>query len=380
MTAIDATGAGYEYGRFDFHMNAEQEERARRLHASSVIIDLHFQGPTSPDVWTDELLAELLKKHPNPDTDQVLEFLPEKAVRGEYPPFRELFTLSGATAAMASCTLGEEREMLRSAYHAARVVSTFDWARRAADGGVAYWGVCAFNFLRPGQLDLIDFAHELGVLDVCDLAYNTMNFVAAGCTERYDPGLSHFGLDFVQRCNDVGVIVDTAHTGKQSTLDACKASTKPVVATHTGAERLYKIDRAKSDDEIKAIADTGGVIGAYAVSFYMGPPEADKSIELTLDNIDYIVDLVGWEHAAIGTDWPMALPPALLEPVLLPLFASIGFRPEHNMDPTATLDGFRDPRDLVNITRGLVKRGYSDDQIRGVMGENFIRVFETVCG
>jgi membrane dipeptidase len=108
--------------------------------------------------------------------------------------------------------------------------------------------------------------------------------------------------------------------------------------------------------------------------------EREKTIELTLDNIDYMADLVGWEHVAIGTDWPMALPPSLLRPVLMPLFESIGFRPEHNLDPTTALVGFRDPRDLVNITRGLVARGYDDERIRGIMGENFLRVFEEVVG
>lgn len=380
-----------DYGTYDFGLSPAQEKRARELHASSIIIDLHFQGPTSPDVWTEELLAELLERYPDPDVSQVLSFLPEKALLGEFPLFRELFQASGATTAMAECTLsGDDAELLRSAYDASRIVSTFDWARRArtaddirdakADGGVAYWGLCAFNTLRPGELDYVDKAHQLGVLDVCELAYNTMTFIAAGCTERYDPGLSYFGLAFVERCNNVGVIVDTAHTGEQSTLDACKATKKPVVATHTAAANLYKIDRAKSDDELKAIAQTGGVIGAYAVSFYIGPPEAEKTVELTLDNIDYIADLVGWEHVAIGTDWPMALPPSLLGPVLMPLFESIGFRPEHNMDPTTSLNGFRDPRDLVNITRGLVARGYPDEQVRGIMGENFLRVFEEVVG
>jgi len=222
-------------------------------------------------------------------------------------------------------------------------------------------------------------AHELGIMDVCELAYKRMTFIAAGCTERYDPGLSHFGLEFVKRCDEVGVIIDTAHTGRQSTLDACKASTEPVIASHTSAEALYRFDRAKSDEELKAIASTGGVIGVYAIPRFLGP-SGEKTIELMLDHIDYIVDLVGWEHVAIGIDWPLPLPTRLLNPLLSAAARANGFQPQHEGDRTETLLGFRDPRDWPNITRALVARGYSEDAIRGIIGENFLRVFEQVCG
>jgi membrane dipeptidase len=219
------------------------------------------------------------------------------------------------------------------------------------------------------------------VLDVVELAYNRMTFLGAGCMERYDPGLSHFGVQFVRRCNEVGVTIDTAHTGRQSTLDACWASSKPVIAGHTSAAALYECDRTKSDDELRAIAASGGVIGVYALPFFPCPPGSPpQSIELMLDHSEYIVQLVGWQHVAIGTDHPIALPPSLRRRLLLLLFESVGFRPEPTVDPTQSLTGFRDPRDLPNITRGLVSRGYTDEQIRGILGENFVRVFENVCG
>src|SRR5262249_48292355 len=160
-------------------------------------------------------------------------------------------------------------------FDASRMVSRFSWARRArteADiraakraGEIAFWGMAWLNLLRPDGLDLIEVAHELGVMDVVELTYNRMNCVATGCTERADAALSNFGLDFIRRCNQVGVIVDTSHTGRRSTLNACEASTTPVIATHTSAAALYECDRAKSDEELRAIAGTGGVIGVYAV-------------------------------------------------------------------------------------------------------------------
>jgi membrane dipeptidase len=381
-----------EYGRFDFGLSAEDEERAERLHRSSILIDLHWQGPLSPDTWTAQDLAEVDEALAGRlDLEFAWGWLTEKALRGELPRYGDLYVESGITTGLTECTLGNEEKMLREADKASRMVSSFDWSRRArsaddirdakAAGAIAFWGICAFNVLAPDQLDLVGVAHELGILDLTELAYNRQNFIAAGCTERYDPGLTNFGVDFVRRCNEVGVIVDTAHTGHQSTLDACAVSEQPVVASHTSAAALHRHDRAKTDDEFEAIAASGGVVGIYAIPFFLGPPDAENpTIELMLDHIDYVVRLVGWRHVAIGSDWPLAMPHEIQRRILMPQTASIGFRPEHKLDITSTLEGFRDPRDWRNITRGLVARGYGDEEIRGILGENFLRVFEQVVG
>lgn len=382
-----------EYGCYDFGLASGQEEAARALHESSIVIDLHFQGPLSPDVWTAEHIAELEAEldQRGADGEHAWQFLTEKALRGELPEYREMFTASGATTDHSVCALKDESTVLEAAYKAARLTRTFDWARRArtaddirrakAAGGVALWGICAQNQLRPEDLRLVAVAHELGVLDVCELAYNTMNFIGAGCMERYDAGLSRFGERFVRECNAVGVIVDTAHTGKQSTLDACEASRTPVVATHTSAEAIFPHARAKSDDEFRAIAATGGVIGVYTIPHHLGPPKGEPpTIQTMLDHIDYIAQLVGWEHVAIGTDWPIALPYDIQRRVFGPHRAEMGHPGEDEVDRSRTMIGFRDPRDLLNITRGLVSRGYGEAEVRGILGENFLRVFQQVCG
>src|SRR5947208_2009830 len=100
-----------QYGHFNFDLSSEQDERARRLHAESVIINLHFQGPLSPDVWTDELVAEVegeMAKRGD-DLGFAQSFLPERALRGEFPLYRELFTQSGVTTGLAECVLKDEQ-------------------------------------------------------------------------------------------------------------------------------------------------------------------------------------------------------------------------------------------------------------------------------
>jgi membrane dipeptidase len=115
----------------------------------------------------------------------------------------------------------------------------------------------------------------------------------------------------------------------------------------------------------------------YALPAFLGT-NRQASVEVMLDHIQYIADLVGWDHVGFGTDWPMQLPKWLAEVVLKPLLLNAGFREEHI--GLGNLVGFDDYRDFPNFTRGLVKRGFADQQIKGILGENFLKVFEAVCG
>jgi membrane dipeptidase len=211
------------------------------------------------------------------------------------------------------------------------------------------------------------------------LTYNRMDNVGTGCTERVDAGLSMFGLDVVRHCNEIGMMVDVSHCGHLTTLDACRHSKHPVNANHTAARSLHPHARGKSNEALRAIAETGGIIGVVAVPFFL-TDHPSPSIEHMLDHIDYIANLVGWQHVAIGTDWPLQAP----EDVLIRTFGSqtqsIGFRSADSIDVTRRLRGFDDCRDLPNITRGLVKRGYTDEKIAGILGENALRVMAKICG
>ena len=199
--------------------------------------------------------------------------------------------------------------------------------------------------------------------------------MGSGCTERVDHGLTYYGIEVVNKCNELGMIVDLSHTGALTTYDTCKISKSPVIANHTGSEIVYNHQRNKSDKELRAIADTGGIIGVYAVPFFLTDhPKAN--INHMLNHIDYIVNLVGWEHVGIGTDWVNTGTKDYIESIFgIEAQASIGFRPEHNINTRQNLIGFDDARDSPNITRGLVARGYSDEEIKGILVENFLRVF-----
>jgi membrane dipeptidase len=382
------------FGTFDFGLSPEDESRARKLHESAIVVDMLCQGPCGhrafrPE-WDDEIRARLAVDANLADAWNFVVELPIRHALAETDGgvLEDCWRTSGVTAGTRERDFVTWRDILASLAIANAQFGQLPWFRRALsgediraakrDGQIAGFVNSQDTVGLGTDLSLLEDARSLG-LAMIQLTYNSQNFVGTGCTERNDSGLSHFGVRFVERCTDLGMLVDTSHCGRQTTLDACKVSRRPVIASHTSAAALYEVDRAKSDEELKALADTGGVVGVYAVPFFLGPGK-EVTVEALLDHVDYLVQLVGWEHVGIGTDWPLMMSEWALEHVAQPWTQAFGFRPEHNVDALQTLVGFDDYRDFPNITRGLVARGYSDEQVRGILGENFCRVFDEVAG
>jgi membrane dipeptidase len=393
-------GKATEFATFDFGLSEAQEERAARLHAETVIVDMLFQGPCGYLAFDDELLAEVEQRRqalglgdPSGDFASAVPWVSvameaplRAAMRGD-GRFRDHWEQSGIVG--GNRQLGFDLNDVRSVAIAQVQFDAFPWLakglrasdfREAKERGQRVGYVTTQDSGSIGDVRLLDYLHDAG-LRVLGLTYNMQNRVGGGCTERTDTGVSTFGAKLIARCDELGVIVDTAHSSRSTTLDACELSRNPVIASHTTAAAVYPHDRAKGDDQLQALAATGGLIGINAVPFFLGTGDESGegvTIESMLDHIDHVTQLVGWEHVGIGTDWPLPLDRRTVE-VWEGTWGSIGFRDEHNVN-AADLIGFRDYRDFPNVTRGLVARGYSDEQVRGILGENFLRVFERICG
>ena len=143
------------------------------------------------------------------------------------------------------------------------------------------------------------------------------------------------------------------------------------------AKGVFETQRAKSDDELLALAKSGGVIGIAMTPFLITGEEV-ATMEHYLNQLDYVIKLVGWEHVGIGTDWPFQLPDWAQNYMTQYVVQFIGLRPEHRWVNKTTTQGYADCRDFINITRGLVARGYTDEQIKGILGGNWIRVMDSV--
>jgi membrane dipeptidase len=375
-------------------LTAEQEERAARLHREAIVIDLLYWGPLSHRGYTAEMEQELRDSyavHGNTMTS-IMEALHQPhrmALAGDMPELKEIWAASGITAGSLQLGVGDAESLLSSAAYLTAVTDGLDWVRKVntaddivqakAEGQLAWIGNCQPTTPISRDLTMLDHARDLG-LRMLMLTYNQQDHVGAGGTEIHDAGLSAFGRRVVQHCNDLRIVVDTAHCGPQTTMDACRYSQTPVVASHTSSRSVFAHDRGKADDVLKALASTGGVIGIVTVPFFIGAPRT-ADLNTFADHVEHVAQTVGVEHVAIGTDWPMPGPMWSLN-LVADFAAQNGFRgEEHQIDDTGyTLKGFDDYREMVNLTRVLVSRGWSDEDITAVLGGNALRVLREVLG
>ena len=141
----------------------------------------------------------------------------------------------------------------------------------------------------------------------------TQNAIGCGCLEPVDSGLSMFGKDVIRELNTQGVTIDLSHCGPRTTIDAIETSSRPVLFTHANPRKLVDNPRNKSDEQLLALADTGGVVGAVAFRSFLAPPTRSALLDDLLDHIDYLVEILGIDHVAIGTDFTEGRPEGFLE-------------------------------------------------------------------
>jgi membrane dipeptidase len=230
---------------------------------------------------------------------------------------------------------------------------------------------------REDELRLIRVFFRLGVR-MMHLTYNRRNMIGDGCGEATNASLSDFGRAVIDEMNRVGVIVDVSHSGWQTSLEAAKASKLPVVASHSGCAALNNHFRCKPDEVIRAIADTGGLLGICAVPQFLG---RSGDLNAMLDHIDYVARKFGVDHVAIATDYSYRSRAAGVEHQKIPKRRRLRAQWEAlwpiplRADPQSqrTMAWTNWPL----FTVGLVKRGYSDSDIQKIIGGNALRVVKT---
>jgi len=227
------------------------------------------------------------------------------------------------------------------------------------------------------DLDRIDIAYGLGIRMML-LTFNTRNYVGDGCSERTDSGLSYLGIEMVERLNDIGILIDLSHCGVQTSLDAAQFSRDPVLFNHTGARALNPAcTRLKSDEQLRAVADKGGLIGISAIPNQLSN-KPEQGIEDMLNHIGYVVNLVGIDQVIIGLDNTFHDQVAFHRK--LAASRSVDLEKSGIVLAADYMYGIESPLEWRNIVRGLVSRGYSDGDIEKIVSGNALRVMEEVVG
>jgi len=201
----------------------------------------------------------------------------------------------------------------------------------------------------------VDHFYNLGQR-VSQLTYGG-NRIGGGSSDPQDRGLSNYGIQIVERMNEVGMAVDVSHCGDRTTLDAIEASRKPILITHSNCRALVPGSaRCKTDDAIRRMATMGGVMGITMVRSFV-QAKGRVTIEHVLDHVDHLTRLVGVEHVGIGSDVDLDGRDTLRHP-------------SRRFD----LDGVDYARKIYDLTEGLVSRNYSNRNIELILGGNFERM------
>ena len=225
-----------------------------------------------------------------------------------------------------------------------------------------------------GNTDFVEMYKKLGVGHML-LAYNTRGFAGDGCHEESDTGLSRFGRMLVEEMNRVGMIVDVTHTGYRTSMDAMSASSQPVIFSHSNAKALFGHERNITDDQARACAETGGVIGVNGVGLFLSEARFDASAQMIARHADYFANLVGPQHVGIGLDSVHDLD------YFLDHFAKANTRryPSGGYLQSRT-PSFAGPAVIPPLADELLRLGWSVDDVKGFLGENWIRVMQHVWG
>jgi membrane dipeptidase len=224
------------------------------------------------------------------------------------------------------------------------------------------------------NLENLEELHKLG-MRIIQLTYQEKNSFGAGCGADPNIGLTKLGKELVRRMNDIGILVDLSHCGYKTTLDAIAESRYPCVFSHANVRALCDHVRNKTDEQIKAMADKGGVMGIVSYS-----PFADikhnrvPAMPEFLDIVEYVINLAGVDHVGIGLDFT-------------PTWTEAEYNKAQKTYPEIYMDykmsdipvrGLENISKVIAVTQGFVSRGYSEEDIRKILGGNFLRVFKEV--
>ncbi|MFC2012953.1 dipeptidase [Chloroflexota bacterium] len=327
-----------------------QPDKATRLHAESIIIDgLEVNNWDSPDIFSDLCRGGLTAVNA---TIAVWENFTETLnnIARWYPRFEKY------------------ADMIMPV----KSVADINRAKAAGKCGIIF-GFQNSNPVEDG-LQRLSIFYDLGVR-IIQITYNNSNFVGSGYLDSPDYGLSNFGIDFIAECNRLGIAIDCSHVGYKTTMDAIKASAKPIFFTHAGPRVLCDHPRNKTDEQLKALAAKGGMAGANIYPYFLASGNK-ATLSDFIDTVDYMVNLIGIDHVGIGSDFTQGQSPEWYRW----LFSgrNIDREPRYQLGIPVYPKGIETASDFPNLTRALLERGYPESDVKKIMGANFLRLFGEV--
>ena len=336
---------------FDWLMaEAEVYGRARELHRTSPVVDTHTDTPM---VWTETTDLGVRQ-----DAEEVkVDFVKMKdggvacTFMVAYLPQVELDVVDYKQKAqeahdMAVETFERLREQVDRYPELVRFNSQFSILNSQ------FSSVCfglENGFALAGDIGNVQKFYDMGVryITLCHNGDNDLCDSARG--KGTHGGLSDFGREVIRKMNRLGMMVDVSHAADSTIEQAIEFSSQPIIATHTSAKALCDHPRNMSDELIVKLAQSGGRIHVCLYNYFLAK-DGRADINMICDHIDHMVKLVGSEHVGVGSDF----------------------------DGGGGVLGCNDSSELINITMELIRRGYSDDDVKNIMGAGFVKYYEKI--
>lgn len=345
-------------------LSPDKETRAVRLHKEAIVVDGHCDTLQwlSPSRFIDKIVARhapqfASRMEPIKLGEKNLDSCVDLPRLMEGGVDCQIFAIYVEEAYTPEKALRRTMEML-DAFHRnlkensdrLALILNYDGIVRAnKEGKIAAILSIEGGEAIEGSLSVLRMLHHLGVRAM-SLTHSPRNMLADGDQEALTKGgLTKLGVQVVEEMNRLGIVVDVSHLNEQGFWDVIRVCNEPIIASHSNVWGFCEIERNLKDDQIRAIAEKGGVMGINFVSFFL-KKGGKATIETLLEHIDYVVNLVGPDYVGLGSD-----------------FDGGGLLPE-----------LEDCSKIPNITKGLVKRGYSEKDVKKILGGNFLRVFKQV--
>lgn len=210
---------------------------------------------------------------------------------------------------------------------------------------------------------------------ISQMTYNYQNWVGSGCKEKNGSGLTRFGYEMVEKLNDIGMLIDLSHANMHTMADTIKASNKRVHISHTACDAVNANERNTTDENLKLLADHGGLVGICQIREFITHLKSDN-LEEYFKHIDHAVNVAGVDHVCIGSDRDHRV--VELSPEYI---AELKAEEGENMVTSHLpyyLEGLNGPHRMTTIWDGLVKRGYSEGDVEKIMGLNLEDLYKDV--
>lgn len=252
--------------------------------------------------------------------------------------------------------------------------SDLDVARKNGQIALYYLFQNTTHFGR--DLDNVDLFYKLGVRSA-QITYNEQNWAGAGCKELGSNGLTHFGQELIARMNAVGMLIDLSHANMQTMADSIKASKVPVIVSHTACQSVYRNTRNTTDENLRLLADRGGVAGICQMRPFL-TSKRDDALPEYFRHIAHAVKVMGTDHVGIGSDRDHRVV-EMTDAYIAELKAEEGSN-FNDADWPLFINELNGPRRMEVVWDGVRKLGYSEDVVEKIMGLNLRRIYQQVIG